>query len=91
MAVTSALVVFACLWFLTLFCVLPFRSRTQADDGEVTPGTPASAPADVQIGKTFAITTAIAFALWVPMCLAIIYGYISADTMNLYKRFGPDA
>ena len=91
MAVTSALVVYACLWFLVLFCVLPFRSRTQAEEGSVVPGTPRSAPAREQMGRTFLITSVIAFVLWVPMCLGIIYGYISADTMNLYKRFGPDS
>ncbi|PTX57047.1 putative secreted protein [Litoreibacter ponti] len=91
MAVTSALVVYACLWFLCLFCVMPFRTRTQGDAGEVVPGTPKSAPAQEQMGRTFAITSVIAFVLWIPLCAAIIYGYISADTMNLYKRFGPDS
>jgi len=90
MAVTSALVVYACLWFLTLFCVMPFRTRTQADEGEVVPGTPASAPAREQMGRSFLLTSIIAAVLWVPVCLGIIYGYISADTINLYKYIGPE-
>lgn len=89
MQITSALVVFAVLWFLTLFCVLPYRMRSQGDEGAVVPGTPASAPSDPQMGRKFRITTLIAFALWVPICLAIIYGYLSVDTINLYDRFGP--
>lgn len=89
MAVTSAIVVYAVLWFLTLFCVLPFRTRTQAEAGTVVRGTPKSAPAKEQMGRSFLITTVIAALIWAPVCLGIIYGVISADTINLYKHFGP--
>lgn len=91
MAITSAIVVYAVLWFLVLFCVLPFRSRTQAEAGEVVPGTPSSAPAQEQMGRTFLITSVIAFALWVPICAGIVFGFITADSINLYKHFGPDS
>lgn len=91
MAVTSAIVVFAVVWFLVLFCVLPFDSPSQSEMGEVSPGTPRSAPANPRMKRKFAITTAITFVIWVPLCLAIIYGYITAETINLYKRFGPDS
>jgi len=90
MAVTSAIVVFAVIWFLTLFCVLPFGTPSQSDVGEVTPGTPRSAPANPKMKRKFVITTLITVVIWAPLSLAIIYGYISADTMNLFKRFGPD-
>ncbi|WP_394197056.1 DUF1467 family protein [Litoreibacter albidus] len=91
MAITSAIVVFAVIWFLTLFCVLPFGTRSQSEAGDVAHGTPRSAPSNPQMKRKFAITTMIAVVIWVPMCLAIIYGYINADSMNLYKRFGPDS
>lgn len=91
MAITSAIVVFAVTWFLVLFCVLPFGTPSQSEVGEVSPGTPRSAPANPRMKRKFAITTLIAIVIWVPLCLAIIYGYITADTMNLYKRFGPDS
>ena len=41
----SAAVVFAVVWFLTLFVVLPIGLRTQDEAGRIEPGTPASAPA----------------------------------------------
>ncbi|EPX81516.1 DUF1467 family protein [Litoreibacter arenae] len=91
MALTSAIVVFAVTWFLVLFCVLPFGTPSQGEMGEVSPGTPSSAPANARMKRKFLITTLIAFVIWVPLCLGIIYGYINADTMNLYKRFGPDS
>ncbi|SFR41292.1 DUF1467 family protein [Litoreibacter janthinus] len=91
MAITSAIVVFAVVWFLVLFCVLPYNTPSQNEVGEVAPGTPRSAPANPQMKRKFLITTAITVVIWIPLCLAIIYGYINADTMNLYKRFGPDS
>ncbi|MEP3346498.1 MAG: DUF1467 family protein [Litoreibacter sp.] len=91
MAFTSAVVVFAVIWFLVLFCVLPFGTPSQSEMGEVSRGTPRSAPANPRMKRKFAITTLISVAIWVPVCLAIVYGYLSADTMNLYKVIGPDS
>lgn len=91
MAITSAIVVFAVTWFLVLFCVLPYKTLSQSEVGDVAPGTPKSAPANPRMKRKFMITTLITVVIWVPLCLAIIYGYISADTMDLYKRFGPDS
>ena len=51
MAITSALVLFAVIWFMLLLMALPMRMKSQEEDGEVVPGTPASAPVDPMIGK----------------------------------------
>lgn len=91
MALTSAFVLFAVLWFVILLCVLPFRTPSQQEDGKIVPGTHASAPADAQIKRKFLITTLITLLLWAPLCLAIIYGFITADAFDLYRRFGPDS
>ncbi len=37
MGITSALVLFAVIWFLVLFIVLPIRLKTQGDLGEIAP------------------------------------------------------
>ena len=42
MNLTGGIVLYAVLWFLVLFVLLPFGQQSQADAGEVTPGTPAS-------------------------------------------------
>ncbi|MGB0798861.1 MAG: DUF1467 family protein, partial [Planktomarina sp.] len=39
MGITSALVLFAVIWFLTLLIVLPLRLQTQGDLGKVVHGT----------------------------------------------------
>ena len=45
MSITGAVVLFAVIWFMVFFIVLPIRFRSQQDEGEIVPGTPASAPA----------------------------------------------
>ncbi|NCV49796.1 MAG: DUF1467 family protein, partial [Rhodobacterales bacterium] len=45
MGITSALVLFAVIWFLVFLVVIPIRLETQGDVGEVEPGTHAGAPA----------------------------------------------
>ncbi len=64
MAITSAIVMFSVIWWLTLLCILPFGTRSQEEVGEIVPGTPASAPANPRIGRTLLWTTLVTVALW---------------------------
>jgi len=91
MALTSMFVVFAVVWFLTLFVVLPLGNQSQGDVGEVEPGTPASAPAEFVMRRKFAITTIAAICIAVPLICIIHFQIITVDMIDLYKRFGPDA
>lgn len=89
MAITSALVLFAVIWFLVLFITLPLRLKTQGDVGEVTPGTPAGAPAELNIRRKFRIVTAIAFVLWVIIASTIQWGGITVRDIDMFNRMGP--
>ena len=82
----SAFVLFATIWFLTLFVVLPIRLKTQGDVGEVTPGTQQSTPADPQIRKRFVITTIVATAIWAVVVWIIVSGAISLEDMDILYR-----
>ena len=44
MSITSAIVLYVVLWFLTFLIVIPIRLKTQGDVGEIVPGTMAGAP-----------------------------------------------
>ena len=44
MSVTSAIVLFAVIWFLTFLIIIPFRVKTQGDLGAIVKGTQAGAP-----------------------------------------------
>ena len=89
MAITSALVLFAVIWFMSLLIALPLRMKSQGDVGEVVPGTPASAPVDPMIGKKMIWVTVITVVLWVPLVAFIISGVVSIHDIDFYNRMGP--
>lgn len=84
MTITAAIVTFATLWFLVLFCVLPLRFRSQAEAGRVEPGTPASAPEDAQIGRKARLTTVIAVVLFALIWGIVTSGWITVDNMDVF-------
>ena len=77
MSIMSAIALYGIIWFLTMFLVLPVRMTTQGDVGEVVPGTPASAPSDVQMWRKVKIVTAIATAAF-----AVIVGVILSEVIT---------
>lgn len=84
MTIFNGLVLYAVLWFITLFVVLPLRLTTQSDTGQVVPGTHGSAPSDPQMRKRMGITTAISAVLWVIIAGIIISGIIAVEDMDFY-------
>lgn len=91
MGITSAIVLFAVIWFMTFFIVLPIRIETQGDLGQVTPGTHAGAPEHHHLKKKAWITTGIAVVLWIIIGGTIISGAISVRDLDMFNRMGPAA
>ncbi|HOV04667.1 MAG TPA: DUF1467 family protein [Hyphomicrobiales bacterium] len=60
MSLASGLAIYFIIWWLTLFAVLPWRVSTQADVGEVVPGSNPSAPARPHLLVKLAVTTVVA-------------------------------
>ncbi|MEM7188713.1 MAG: DUF1467 family protein [Pseudomonadota bacterium] len=79
MTITSAIVLFAVIWSVVFFIVLPFGMVSQAEDGEVEPGTPASAPANAQIMRKIVWTTGIATVVFLVVVLVITSRVITLD------------
>jgi len=88
-AITSALVLFAVIWFMLLLMALPMRMKSQEQTGEVVPGTPASAPDNPMIGKKMFWVTVVTFVLWIPLVAFIISGVVSIHDIDFYNRMGP--
>jgi len=87
MGVFSAFVLYAVIWFLTLFVVLPLRMTTQGEAGAVVPGTPESAPANAEMKKRLIVTTVAGTLIWAVVAGIIISGAITvADLDALYAR-----
>ena len=86
MTITAAIVLFAVIWFLTLFVALPIGLRTQGEEGDVTPGTPSSAPANPRMRRKFLWVTLITLAIWLPLCAFLIWGGISVRDIDVWGR-----
>ena len=89
MTITAAFVLFAVIWWMTFFIVLPLRLTTQGEAGEVVPGTHRSAPSDAQIGRKAKITTLWATGLWIVVAGVILSGWITVDDIDWFDRMTP--
>lgn len=77
MNLTGGIILYAVLWFLALFVLLPFGEKSQAEAGEVVPGTPAGAPANPALKRKLLWSTAIAAVLWGLIAWLILGGIVS--------------
>lgn len=85
MTISAILVMFAVIWFMTLFVVLPIGLQTQEEAGEVVPGTHASAPADANLKKKCLWVTLITIPIWILVCGIIVSGWVTMDMFDIYK------
>lgn len=91
MGVTSAIVLFAVVWTLTFFVVLPLGLQTQGEAGKVVPGTHKSSPEGVDMRRKVRITTIWAFPIWVVLAGVILSGWISVRDIDWFDRMSTPA
>ncbi|ANH03832.1 MULTISPECIES: DUF1467 family protein [Shinella] len=87
MQIFSYFAVYFIVWWMTLFAVLPFGLKTQAEAEEVVPGTVESAPARFRGGRVVLITTivsAIIYGIWYVLSVRLGYG------IDSIPQFMPD-
>lgn len=88
MSITSALVLYAVLWFLIFLIVIPIRLQTQGDVGHIVEGTHAGAPEHHYLKKKAWITTVVAALCWVLIAGTILSGAISIRDIDMFDRMG---
>jgi len=86
MSIFSGIVLYLVVWFMSLFVILPLRLTSQAEDGEIVPGTPGSAPVDPQLKRKAVLVTITATLIFVPIAGIIISGVISIDDIDVFGR-----
>ena len=89
MSITSALVLFAVIWFMTFLIVIPIRLQTQGDLGEIVPGTQAGAPEHHYLKKKAWIATGITVVLWAIISAIILSGWITVRDLDFHNRMAP--
>ncbi len=88
MSFLSAFAVYFIIWWLTLFAVLPFGVRSQADEDDVTLGTVESAPAHFRGGRILLLTTlvsAVIYGSW--MLISAYFGINLSSLPRIVPRF----
>lgn len=89
MSITAALVLFAVVWFMVFFIVLPINVKSQAEQGRVVPGTPAGAPAGYVVKRKAQITTVAAVVIWGALFVIITSGWITVRDLDVMGRMPP--
>lgn len=87
MQIFSYFAVYFIVWWMTLFAVLPFGLKTQAEAEEVVPGTVESAPARFRGGRVVLMTTlisAVIYGIWYVLSVRLGYG------IDSIPQFMPD-
>lgn len=88
MNIVTGLVLYALIWFMTLFIVLQVGVTSQSEAGARVRGTHGSAPENPQLKRRFLVTTGVAAAIWAVIAWIIISGVISIEDIDLFTRFG---
>ncbi len=70
------------IWAITFYIVNPLWQTSQSEDGEVVPGTPASAPVDAMVRKKVILTTIVATIGFGVAYLAIIGRWVTIDDIG---------
>jgi predicted secreted protein len=78
MTIALSLGLFFVIWWTLLFAVLPFGVRTQAEAGDIVPGTPASAPVLPRLKRVVLINTVLSMVVF-----AIAYVAIQSNVLDL--------
>jgi predicted secreted protein len=89
MTITSAIVLYSVTWFMTLFCVLPYRTQSQDEAKSVVPGTPPGAPAQEVMRRKAWVTTLIATPIWAVITGIILSGWITVADLDWFGRMDP--
>ena len=89
MSITSAIVLYAVIWFMLFLIIIPIRLQTQGDVGKVVPGTHAGSPEVHNLKKKAWITTWVGALLWVVIAGIILSGWITVRDIAFFNRMGP--
>jgi predicted secreted protein len=87
MTLSFAVAIYAIIWWIVLFAMLPIGVRTQSEEGEVTPGTAESAPQRPQLLAKMVATTVVASIIFAIVYAIIVHRLITLDDIPFLPRY----
>ncbi len=85
MSLALSIAIYFIVWWLTLFAVLPIGVRTQQEDGNVVPGTPQSAPAQMRVLRVFILNTIVATIVFAIVWVVLTYGLLPTELFDFTR------
>lgn len=82
MGVSGAVVLYAVIWALTFYCVLPLGIRSQSEEKRIVRGTPPSAPSDPGLRWKVRRTTVVGTVIWLAAACVIEFDLIPLDFLE---------
>ncbi|WP_415919200.1 DUF1467 family protein [Tateyamaria sp. SN6-1] len=82
MGITSALVLYAVIWWMCFLIALPIKVQTQGDLNDIVPGTHAGAPEHHHTKRKAWIVTWVALVIWAITAGIILSGWISLSDLS---------
>jgi predicted secreted protein len=75
------------IWWIVLFAILPIGVRTQAEEGQVMPGTAESAPHTPKLPRKMLATTVVAAVVFAALYAIIVHHVITLDQIPFLPRY----
>ncbi len=86
MPLGSALAVYFIIWWVTLFCVLPFGVRSQSEAGDVTPGSDPGAPVAARMGRVALINSLVALVVFAAFWAIYVMNVLDLQVVRDLRR-----
>jgi predicted secreted protein len=87
MALVFAISLYLVIWWIVLFAMLPIGVRTQAEEGQVIPGTAESAPHTPKLPRKMLATTVVAAVVFAALYAIIVHHVITLDQIPFLPRY----
>ena len=87
MTIAFGVAIYFVIWWIVLFAMLPIGVRTQEEEGNVTPGTVASAPHLPKLLPKMLATTVIASLVFAGVYAVVVHHAITLDDIPFLPRF----
>lgn len=89
MAWTTLLGIYIVLWWVVLFAVLPFGVRSQAESGDIVPGSDPGAPAIPNLRAKLAWTTVVSAVIFLVFYAAYAWHLINIEKFSTLWGMAP--
>jgi predicted secreted protein len=87
MSLSFAIAIYAIIWWIVLFAMLPIGVRTQEEEGDIAPGTAESAPHAPRLLAKMLATTVVASLIFAVVYVIIAHRLITLDDIPFLPRY----